>query len=111
MGKGPDDEAKEAYGRADHCDPEGVRGRDEDGRFVPQIRDQRSPPSTTGKPSTAGWRSPRLSAEGAGERERIVEHGVRQQLLQLGARPSTLRTAVITAQQGNANRPTPIVTR
>jgi putative transposase len=29
--KGPDDEAQEAHRGADHCDPEGARGRDEDG--------------------------------------------------------------------------------
>ena len=29
-GKGPDDAAEAAYGRAGHCDPEGARGRDED---------------------------------------------------------------------------------
>src|SRR5437762_11744140 len=39
--KGPDDEAQEAHGRTDHCDPEGARGGDEDGRSVPQTRDQR----------------------------------------------------------------------
>jgi hypothetical protein len=39
--KGPDDEAQEAYGRADHCHPERARGRDEDSRPVPQARDQR----------------------------------------------------------------------
>ena|SRR5215204_3449176 len=39
--RGPDDETQEAHGRADHCDPEGARGRGEDGRSVPQARDQR----------------------------------------------------------------------
>ena len=34
--KGPDDEAQEAHGRADHCDPEGTRGWREDSRSVPQ---------------------------------------------------------------------------
>jgi hypothetical protein len=29
------------HGRADHCDPEGTRGWREDGRSVPQARDQR----------------------------------------------------------------------
>jgi hypothetical protein len=38
--KGPDDEAQEAHGRADHCDPEGTRGWREDSRSVPQARDQ-----------------------------------------------------------------------
>ena len=32
--KGPDDEAQQAYGRADHCDFEGARGWGEDGRRV-----------------------------------------------------------------------------
>lgn len=41
LGKGPGDEAQEAYGRADHSAPEGARGRREDGRPVPQARDQR----------------------------------------------------------------------
>jgi hypothetical protein len=41
LAMGADDEAKETCGRADHCDPEGARGRDEDGRGVPQAWDQR----------------------------------------------------------------------
>ena len=36
--KGPDDEAQKAYGRADHRDLEGARGRSEDGRRVPEAR-------------------------------------------------------------------------
>ena len=31
-----------AHRRADHCHLEGARGRDEDGRPVPQARDQRA---------------------------------------------------------------------
>ena len=32
---------KRYHGRADHCDSEGARGRGQDGRAVPQARDQR----------------------------------------------------------------------
>jgi hypothetical protein len=39
--KGPDDEATKAFGRADHRDLEGARGRNEDGRPVPEAQDQR----------------------------------------------------------------------
>jgi hypothetical protein len=39
--EGPDDEAQEAYGRANHCHPERAQGRYEDRRPVSQARDQR----------------------------------------------------------------------
>lgn len=41
MRGGPDDEAEAVYGRADHRGFEGARAGCEDGRSVPQARDQR----------------------------------------------------------------------
>jgi hypothetical protein len=38
--RGPDHEGIEVHGRADHCRPTGAGGRGNDGRRVPQARDQ-----------------------------------------------------------------------
>src|SRR4030081_924497 len=74
--KGPDNEAQEAHGRADHCDPEGTRGWREDSRSVPQARDQRGELlQLEGQVRRA--RSLRGQAsEGAGERERPTKEAL-----------------------------------
>jgi hypothetical protein len=59
--EGPDDEAIEVYGRADHCVAARAGGRAFDRRGVPQARDQHGDLSTVGRLSLAGWRCPRPS--------------------------------------------------
>src|SRR6266545_4628791 len=74
--EGPDDEAQEAYRRTDHCHPEGARSRDENGRSVPQARDQRGKllqlESQVRRARGVGGQA----AEGAGERERQAEEAI-----------------------------------
>jgi len=65
-----------AHRRADHCHLEGARGRDEDGRPVPQARDQRGKLLQL---ESQVWRARGLGGqapEGARERERQAEEAI-----------------------------------
>src|SRR6185312_11715569 len=68
--------AETAYRRANHCDPEGARGRGEDGRSVPQTRNQRSKLlQLEGQVRWSGSIGSQAAAR-AGERERQAEEAV-----------------------------------